>query len=58
MMSEHETGEGVTPTGQPPFLYEIRVKGRRSGEQWTSWFDDLTVTFTQAVAAARDRHIL
>jgi hypothetical protein len=44
MMSERETGLGVSTTDQPPFLYEIRVKGRLSGEQWTSWFDDLTVT--------------
>ncbi|MHB1293786.1 MAG: helix-turn-helix domain-containing protein [Anaerolineae bacterium] len=29
---------------QPPFLYEIRVKGRLSGDQWTAWFDDLAVS--------------
>ena len=29
---------------QPPFLYEIRVKGRLDAEQWTAWFDDLRVT--------------
>lgn len=29
---------------QPPFLYEIRVKGRLVSHQWTEWFDDLTVT--------------
>jgi len=31
------------PFDQPPFLYEIRVKGRLSDEQWTDWFDDLTI---------------
>jgi hypothetical protein len=30
---------------KPPFLYEIRVQGRLSGELWTSWFDDLTVSW-------------
>ncbi len=29
---------------QPPFLYEIRVKGRLSAEQWADWFDELSVT--------------
>ncbi len=28
----------------PPFLYEIRVKGRLSPNQWTDWFGDLEVT--------------
>jgi hypothetical protein len=32
------------PFVQPPFLYEIRVKGRLSPDQWLDWFDDLTVT--------------
>ncbi len=36
-----ETGAEIV---KPPFLYEIRVKGRLSSEQWTSWFDDLTVS--------------
>jgi len=53
MKSERETGESVTTTDQPPFLYEIRVKGRLSGEQWTSWFDDLTVTFAQGESTLR-----
>ncbi len=29
---------------KPPFLYEIRVKGRLSPEQWADWFDDLAVS--------------
>jgi hypothetical protein len=32
---------------KPPFLYEIRVQGRLSGEQWTAWFDDLTISFSE-----------
>ena len=55
MKSEHETGESVTTTNQPPFLYEIRVKGRLSGEQWTSWFDDLTVSFAQGESTLRGK---
>jgi hypothetical protein len=55
MQSERETGEGVTTIDQPPFLYEIRVKGRLSGEQWTSWFDDLTVTFAQGESTLRGK---
>lgn len=34
----------ATNPRQPPFLYEIRVKGRLSEEQWADWFDDLVVT--------------
>jgi hypothetical protein len=55
MKSERETGEGVTTTDQPPFLYEIRVKGRLSGEQWASWFDDLTITVAQGESTLRGR---
>ena len=54
MKSKHEIGEIEAISDPPPFLYEIRVKGRLSGEQWTSWFDDLTVTFVQGrINAAR-----
>jgi hypothetical protein len=55
MKSELETGAGVTTTDHPPFLYEIRVKGRLSGEQWTSWFDDLTVTFAAGESTLRGK---
>jgi hypothetical protein len=54
MKSEHETGE-ITPYDQPPFLYEIQVKGRLSSEQWTSWFDDLTVTTANGQTTLRGR---
>ena len=39
MNSNDETAENEE-FKKPPFLYEIRVKGRLSSEQWTSWFDD------------------
>jgi hypothetical protein len=40
---------------QPPFLYEIRVKGRLSGEQWTEWFDDLTLFTDKGETTLRGR---
>ncbi len=38
-----------------PFLYEIRVKGRLSSEQWTSWFDDLTISTDKGESTLRGR---
>ena len=55
MNSTHETGEIEATYDPPPFLYEIRVKGRLAGEQWTSWFDDLTVTFAQGESTLRGK---
>ena len=40
---------------RPPFVYEIRVKGRLSGEQWTSWFNDLTVSTARGESILRGR---
>ena len=51
MKSNDETAE----TGKPPFLYEIRVKGRLSSEQWTSWFDDLTVSTAKGESTLQGR---
>jgi len=51
MKSNDETAE----TGKPPFLYEIRVKGRLSSEQWTSWFDDLTLSTDKGESTLRGR---
>jgi len=52
MKSNDETAK----TGsKPPFLYEIRVKGRLSSEQWTSWFDDLTVSTAKGESTLRGR---
>ena len=53
------TTDRKTPTDngfdQPPFLYEIRVKGRLASEQWTDWFDDLTVTSAGGESTLRGR---
>ena len=46
MMNSHEIETGLG-FDKPPFLYEIRVKGRLSGEQWTAWFDDLKVSCSE-----------
>jgi hypothetical protein len=44
MTKTQELSGANTELATQPFLYEIRVKGRLSQEQWTSWFDNLTVT--------------
>jgi hypothetical protein len=44
MNRQHEPSEPGSDFTKPPFLYEIRVKGRLSSEQWTDWFNDLTVS--------------
>lgn len=54
MNNRDETKTGAE-FSQPPFLYEIRVKGRLSSEQWTSWFDDLTVSTDQGESTLRGR---
>jgi hypothetical protein len=48
------TGNG-SELDRPPFLYEIRVKGRLSSEQWMSWFDDLTVSTASGESTLRGR---
>jgi len=48
------TGAGADPD-HPPFLYEIRVKGRLSSEQWTSWFSDLIVSAAGGESRLRGR---
>jgi hypothetical protein len=56
MMNSHEmeTGAGFD---SPPFLYEIRVRGRLSSEQWAEWFDDLTVTTGKGESILRGRAV-
>ncbi len=54
MKSNDETQTGADFV-KPPFLYEIRVKGRLSSEQWTSWFDDLTVSTDKGESTLRGR---
>ena len=59
-MKDKHTNAEVSPEAesaftQPPFLYEIRVKGRLSNEQWTSWFDDLTVKTAKGETTLRGR---
>ncbi len=55
MKSNDETNKTGAEFAQPPFLYEIRVKGRLSSEQWTSWFDDLTVSSGKGESTLRGR---
>ncbi len=55
MKSNDENAETGPELAKPPFLYEIRVKGRLSSEQWTSWFDDLTVSTAKGESTLRGR---
>jgi len=55
MNSNDETAETGAEFSPPPFFYEIRVKGRLSSEQWTSWFDDLTVSTNKGESTLRGR---
>jgi len=55
MQDNHGPAEPAAEFDKPPFLYEIRVKGRLSSEQWTSWFDDLTVTTAGGESTLRGR---
>jgi hypothetical protein len=43
----------TTGLADQPFLYEIRVKGQLSEEQWTAWFDDLAVSHTDGETILR-----
>ncbi len=55
MKKNREKAAGGGEFDQPPFLYEIRVRGRLSAEQWASWFDDLTVSTTGGESTLRGR---
>ncbi len=56
MTYNHETETGVG-FDNPPFLYEIRVRGRLSAEQWAAWFDDLTVSASEGESTLRGRAV-
>lgn len=56
MMNSHEM-ETRVGFDSPPFLYEIRVRGRLSSEQWAEWFDDLTVTAGEGESTLRGRAV-
>jgi hypothetical protein len=53
MNNSLRTGELGGGSDKPPFLYEIRVQGRLSSEQWTSWFDDLAISFARGETTLR-----
>jgi len=53
MDRSEEIPDAGSASMSPPFLYEIRVKGRLSSEQWTSWFDDLTVSTARGETTLR-----
>lgn len=53
MNKSEESPNAGSESVSPPFLYEIRVKGRLSSEQWTSWFDDLSVSTARGETTLR-----
>ena len=53
MNGKPETAEIGSEFAKPPFLYEIRVKGRLSSDQWTAWFDDLAVSTANGESTLR-----
>ena len=55
MKKSRETTAACVEFVQPPFLYEIRVKGRLSAEQWASWFDGLTVSTARGESTLQGR---
>ena len=55
MKNKDESADTGSEFSAPPFLYEIRVKGRLSAEQWTSWFDDLAVSTKRGESILRGR---
>lgn len=42
---------------KPPFLYEIRVKGRLSNEQWAVWFDNLSISYANGESTLHGRAV-
>ena len=42
---------------KPPFLYEIRVKGRLSNEQWAAWFDNLSISYANGESTLHGRAV-
>ena len=50
-----ENADVTENAASQPLLYELRVKGRLSEEQWTSWFDRLTVTTSKGESTLRGR---
>ena len=55
MSNDRETYQTASEYAAPPFLYEIQAKARLSVEQWTSWFDDLTVSTAGGESTLRGR---
>lgn len=55
MKHEYEISDSDREITAPPFLYEIRVKGRLSSEQWTDWFDNLAVSTAHGESVLRGR---
>lgn len=55
MANECETSGSGFEAVAPPFLYEIHVKSHLTPEQWTSWFDDLSISTSRDGSTLRGR---
>ncbi len=53
MRKTRELEISTTDLAAQPFFYEIRVKGRLSGEQWAAWFDNVSVTTAKGESILR-----
>ncbi len=53
MRKTRELEISTTDLATQPFFYEIRVKGRLSGDQWTAWFDNVTVSTAKGESILR-----
>ena len=53
MRKKQEQTSTVADHGAQPFFYEIRVRGQLSNDQWTAWFDNLTVSIDKGESILR-----
>jgi hypothetical protein len=53
MRKTTELAPSPTDLAAQPFFYEIRVKGRLSGEQWSAWFDNVSVSTARGESILR-----
>jgi len=53
MRKKQEQTSTVADYVAQPFFYEIRVRGRLSNEQWTAWFNNLTVSIDKGESVLR-----
>jgi hypothetical protein len=53
MKKSDEIPASAADLATQPFFYEIRIRGRLVEEQWTAWFDNLTISTTRGESVLR-----